>query len=168
MIVKYRGYIPQIHENTFIAHSADIVGDVVIEEGVTVWFGTVIRGDCTKITVGKGSNVQDNSVLHSTLYAEELIIGENVTVGHGAILHSCKINNNCIIGMGSIILDGAEIGENTIIGAGSLVSMHKKIPSGVLCLGSPARVVRQLSEEEINHIQLNAMHYESLIKEMKE
>lgn len=168
MIGKYKNYVPQIHEHTFIAPSADVIGEVVIEDGVTVWYGTAIRGDCGKISIGKGSNVQDNSVLHTTLFGEEVVIGENVTVGHGAILHSCKINNNCIIGMGSIILDGAEIGENTIVAAGSIVTGNKKIPSGVMCMGSPAKVVRELTEAEINHIELNAKHYTSLIEDYKE
>lgn len=166
MIRKYKDISPLIHESCFVADSADVIGEVTAQENVSIWFGAVLRADVASIQIGKGSNVQDNCVFHVS-HDAGLVIGENVTIGHGAILHSCKIGNNCLIGMGSIILDGAEIGDNTLIGAGSLVAPNKKIPSGVLCLGSPAKVVRELSEEEINEITASAEHYIEIAKEYK-
>ncbi|NEZ47523.1 gamma carbonic anhydrase family protein [Clostridium niameyense] len=168
MIYKIRGIYPKIHKTAFVAQSADIVGDVILEELSNVWFGAVLRGDTNTIKVGKKSNIQDNCVLHSDKEDEYVIdIGENVTVGHGAILHGCKIGNNCLIGMGSIILNGVEIGENTIIGAGSLVTSNKKIPSGVLCMGSPAKVIRELTEEEKKAIIEDSKEYLDLSKNFK-
>jgi len=159
MIIEYKGKKPKIDESCFTAHSADIIGDVIIEEGGSVWFGAVLRGDTNSIHIGKNSNIQDNCVVHANGDGTPIIVEENVTVGHGVILHGCHIGRNCIIGMGAIILDGANIGENTIIGAGALVPGNKEIPSGVLCLGSPAKIVRELSEEEIANIKTTSDHY---------
>lgn len=168
MIHKFKGIIPEIHKSCYVAESAEIIGEAILEEDVTVWFGAVIRADDNKIHIGKGSNIQDNCILHSSINHGNIYIGEKVTVGHGVILHGCKINNNSLIGMGSIILDGAEIGSNTIIGAGSLVTSNKNIPSGVLCMGSPAKVIRKLTEKEINYINESAEHYINIISEYKE
>ncbi|MBC8059859.1 MAG: gamma carbonic anhydrase family protein [Clostridiaceae bacterium] len=165
MIHKFRGIVPQVHKSCFVAESAQIIGEAVLKQDASVWFGAVVRADDNKINIGKGSNIQDNCILHSSIKEGNIVIGEKVTVGHGAILHGCKINNNCLIGMGAIILDGAEIGENTIIGAGSLVTSNKNIPAGVLCLGSPARVIRELTEEEIQAIADSAKHYIDIISE---
>lgn len=159
MLIKYKGKSPKVDESCFIAHSADIIGDVTIEESGSVWFGAVVRGDTNSIFIGKKSNIQDNCVVHANGDGTPIVVNENVTVGHGVILHGCEIGKNCIIGMGAIILDGAKIGENTIIGAGALIPGNKEIPSGVLCLGSPAKVVRELSKEEIYNIKATAEHY---------
>lgn len=164
MIYKYNGKKPVIKENVFLAKSADLIGDVVLEENCTVLFGAVLRGDINSIHIGSGSNIQDNCVVHVDEGDLNVHIGNNVTIGHGAILHGCKINDNSLIGMGSIILNGVEIGSNTIIGAGSLVTSNKKIPSGVLCMGSPARVIRELSESEIASIKESAQDYMDLNK----
>jgi len=168
MIHKFRGVLPEIHKSCYVAKSAEIIGSVVLKQDSSVWFGAVIRGDDNKIYIGKGSNIQDNCVLHSSIKNGDIYIGEKVTVGHGVILHGCKINNNTLIGMGSIILDGAEIGENTIIGAGSLVTSNKNIPGGVLCMGSPAKVIRKLTEKEIDYINEGAIHYVNIIGEYRE
>lgn len=168
MIHKFKGILPEIHKSCYVAKSAEIIGEVVLEQDVSVWFGAVIRADDNKIHIGKGSNIQDNCILHSSINEGNIFIGEKVTVGHGAILHGCKINNNSLIGMGAIILDGAEIGENTIIGAGSLITSNKNIPSGVLCMGSPAKLVRKLTQEEIHSINESAKHYINIISEYRE
>ncbi|MCR1934608.1 gamma carbonic anhydrase family protein [Clostridium tepidum] len=167
MIYEYNGKKPVIKENVFLAKSAELIGDVVLEENCTVLFGAVLRGDINSIYVGSGSNIQDNCVIHVDEGDLNVHIGNNVTVGHGAILHGCKINDNSLIGMGSIILNGAEIGSNTIIGAGSLVTSNKKIPSGVLCMGSPARIIRELSEKEIESIKESAQDYMDLNKNFR-
>lgn len=167
MIYKFNGKEPIVHNNSFVAKSADLIGDITLEENSSVWFGAVLRGDTNKIYIGKCSNIQDNCVLHVDQGAGSIYIGNNVTVGHGAILHGCKVNNNSLIGMGAIILNGAEIGENTIIGAGSLVTSNKKIPSGVLCMGSPAKVIRELTKEELGSINQAAEEYIHLSKGFK-
>lgn len=167
MIMGFKNTKPQIHESCFIAPTADIIGDVILEEDVNIWFGTVIRADGNAIKIGKNTNIQDNSVVHIAGENIDTIIGENVTVGHNAIVHGCVVGDNCLIGMGAIILNRAEIGNNTIIGAGSLVTEGKKIPSGVLCLGSPAKVIRNLTEEEIGGLKKHAQGYVDLSKDYK-
>ncbi|SDK56263.1 gamma carbonic anhydrase family protein [Natronincola ferrireducens] len=158
MIKALKEKKPSIHESCFIAETADIIGDVTIGEGSSIWYKAVLRGDDNYIKIGKSTNIQDGSVVHiSHLYPT--IIGDNITIGHSAIIHACRIGNNVLIGMGTIILDGAEIGEETIIGAGSLVPPGKKIPSGVLAIGSPAKVVRELTEEEKIGIRTSAESY---------
>jgi carbonic anhydrase/acetyltransferase-like protein (isoleucine patch superfamily) len=167
MIYKYKDEKPEIHESCFIAPSADIIGSVSIGKESSVWFGVVIRGDGNYIKIGKGSNIQDNSIVHINSQSSPTIIGDNVTVGHGVILHGCKLEDNCLIGMGATILDGAIIGQNTLIGAGSIVTGGKKIPEGVLCLGTPAKVIRKLTEEEVQEIKEAAKHYVMLSKDYK-
>ena len=166
MIRKYKDNVPMIHESCFVAESADIIGRVTLEENCSIWFGAVLRGDCNSIHIGKGSNIQDNCTVHVG-HKEVVEIGEYVTVGHNAIIHGCKIGSHTLIGMGAIILNNAEIGEGTIIGAGSLVTSNKKIPSGVLCIGSPAKVIRELTEEERTYIRESAKFYLQEIKEYK-
>jgi carbonic anhydrase/acetyltransferase-like protein (isoleucine patch superfamily) len=159
MLYKFEDKYPKIAESAFIAPSADIIGDVTIGEDCSIWFGTVLRGDENYIKIGKGTNIQDNCTVHinSEKYGTE--IGEYVTAGHGAILHACKIGDYCLIGMGAIVLDGAEIGDYSIIGAGSMVTGGKKIPSGVLAVGSPAKVIREITEEEKKSLQESAENY---------
>lgn len=167
MIGKYKDKYPRIHESCFIAQSAEVFGDVVIEESANIWFGAVLRGDTNSIYIGKGSNVQDNCTLHANTGQSPLELGEFVTVGHNVMLHGCKIGDFSLIGIGSVILDDVEIGKETIIGAGSLVTANKKIPSGVLCMGSPARVIRELTEAEKKSLKESAEHYIELAKEYK-
>lgn len=167
MNYKFRGFEPNIAEGVFVAEGVHIIGDVTIEDESSIWFNTVIRADNNSIKIGRGSNIQDNCILHINVKGDAISIGENVTVGHGVILHGCTIGNNVVIGMGSTILDGAVIGENTIIGACSLVTSNKVIPGGVLCVGSPAKIVRNLRTEELNHINEAAEHYKMMAKEYK-
>ena len=144
----------------YMAPGAHAVGDVVLGENVNIWYGAVLRGDTGKITVGKGSNIQDNCVLH-----EETTVGVDCTVGHGAILHGCAVGDRCLIGMGAIVLNGAKIGKHCIVGAGSLVTGKMDAPEGSLILGSPAKVVRPLTAEEIGALKEDAVHYIRLAEE---
>lgn len=167
-IRDFEDRLPDIHPTSFIDDKALVIGDVTIGEHCSVWPFTVIRGDVNSIQLGNNSNIQDNSVLHVSHDGPynpggfDLKIGDNVTVGHRVILHGCHIGNNCLVGMGSTIMDGVVIEANTIIGAGSLVTPGKKLESGYLWLGSPARKVRKLTNEEINSINYSAQHYVKL------
>lgn len=158
MIYSFKEFVPQINKDCFIAENSAVIGNVSIDEDCSMWFGAVIRGDSNKITIGKNTNIQDNCTIH-TDENFSTTLGEGVTIGHNCVIHGCSIKDNCLIGMGSIILNGAEIGENCIVGAGSLITQDAKIPSGVLCFGSPAKVVRKLTQEEVNSIKESAEHY---------
>ena len=147
MIKGYQGIEPKIDETAFIAEGVDVIGKVNIGKNANIWYGSVLRADDNYITVGENTNIQDGSVVHIS-EGYPTIIGNNVTIGHKAIIHGCEIGDNTLIGMGSIVLDGAKVGEFTLLGAGSLVPPGKEIPSGVLAMGSPAKVIRELSEQE--------------------
>ncbi|MFV0561300.1 MAG: gamma carbonic anhydrase family protein [Enterococcus sp.] len=148
----------------FIAENATVVGDVILEEDVTVWFQAVLRGDSQSIHIGKGTNIQDGTVIHVD-HQEPVEVGEYVTVGHQCLLHGCKVEDGALIGMGSTILNRAVIGENSLIGAGSLVTEDKVIPPNVLAFGRPAKVIRPLTEEEIQKNKENSAHYIALGQE---
>jgi gamma-carbonic anhydrase len=165
-MARYLEARPSIHPTAFVAPGADLVGDVTLAEESSVWFQTVLRADINRIVIGPRSNVQDGSVVH---LADDygVFVGELVTVGHKAILHACTVADEVLVGMGAIILDGAEIGARSIIGAGALVTGGKKIPPGSLVLGSPAKVVRALSLEEQAGIKVWAEKYVALSKEYK-
>ena len=166
MIMDFEGVTPRINKNTYISESVDIIGKVNVEENVNIWFGTRLRGGMNNIIIGENTNIQENSVVHVDINSP-CIIGKNVTIGHGTIIHGCSISDNVLVGMGSIILNNAKIGKNTIIGAGSLVTQGKEFPEGVLILGNPAKVIRQLTEAEIESIQRSADNYVSLSKKYK-
>lgn len=167
MIKAFRGVEPQIHETAFVAENATVIGKVTLEANANIWYGAVLRGDDNHIYVGENTNIQDNAVVHiSKAYPTR--IGKNVTVGHSAIVHACTVGDNTLIGMGAIILDGAEIGSETIIGAGSLVPPGKVIPSGVLAVGSPAKVVRELTQEEKEGLFNSAKGYVAMGKAHRE
>ncbi|MBI5928102.1 MAG: gamma carbonic anhydrase family protein [Chloroflexi bacterium] len=148
----------QIHPTTFIATGAVIVGDVTLAELTSVWFNAVLRGDTTPITIGPRTNIQDGAILHADpgFPAE---IGEGVTIGHGAIVHGAKVGSNTVIGMGAILLNGSVVGENCIVGAGALITEGKIFPAGSLILGSPAKAIRELTEDDINRNYLSAETY---------
>jgi len=140
---------PYIHPSAFIAPSADIIGDVTIGEDASIWYGCVLRGDINRIVIGERTNIQDATVIHlSDDYGA--IVGNDVTVGHRALIHACTIEDGVLVGMGAIIMDGAHIGENSIVGAGALVTAGTVVPPGSLVLGSPAKVVRALNKQELN------------------
>lgn len=142
----------------FIAPSADVVGKVKLAAKSNIWFQAVLRGDYNEIEVGQGSNIQDGAVVHVDQQSPTKI-GENVTVGHNCIIHGCTIGNNVLVGMGATVMNNAVIGENTIIGANSLITENKEIPANSLVMGSPAKVIRDLTKEEIAGITQNALHY---------
>lgn len=157
MILKpCNGKTPEIHKNARIAENAAIIGDVTLGAGVSVWYGAVIRADACAIRVGESSNVQDCCCLHG---AKDTTVGKNVTIGHGAIVHGCTVEDNCLIGMGATILDGAVIGEGSIIGAGALVGEGKVIPPRSLVVGVPGKVIREVSDEQFEGILKNAALY---------
>ncbi|WIV10756.1 gamma carbonic anhydrase family protein [Proteiniborus sp. MB09-C3] len=158
MIIEYEGIKPNIPKTCFIADSAEIIGQVKVGEYTSIWYNCVLRGDENSIIIGNHTNIQDGTVIHiSKDYSTE--IGDYVTVGHKAIVHACKIGDNVLVGMGTIILDGAVVEDNVLIGAGSIVTTGKRIPSGSLVLGSPAKVVRSLTNDEIEHLKQSAIDY---------
>ncbi|MBR7081921.1 MAG: gamma carbonic anhydrase family protein [Oscillospiraceae bacterium] len=161
MILEFEGKTPVIHENAYIAETAVITGDVTVGDSASVWFGAVIRGDHSPIVLGDRANIQDNAVVHSDA-GRVVRIGNGVTIGHGAIVHGCAIDDNVLVGMGAIIMNGAHIGANSIIGAGALVRENMEIPAGSVVVGSPARVVKELSAEQTASITANAEEYERL------
>lgn len=150
--------LPNVHSSAFIAKSADLIGAVTVGEGASIWYASVLRADINTIKIGAYSNIQDGCIVHleSDLGTD---VGQYVTVGHKAILHACRIDDEVLVGMGAIVMDGVEVGSRSIIGAGSLVTMGTKIPPGSLVLGSPARVVRKLSGEEQDSVKGWAENY---------
>jgi carbonic anhydrase/acetyltransferase-like protein (isoleucine patch superfamily) len=157
-ISGYKGVGPRIARDCFIADTATIVGDIVLGEGSSVWFGASLRAELAPITIGKRCNMQDNCVLH-TDSGFPTNIGDGVSIGHGAIVHGSTIGSNCLIGIGSIILNGGKIGSDCMVGAGALTTQGAEFPDGSLILGSPARVKRRLTEQEMKKITENAAHY---------
>ena len=149
---------PQVHPTAWVAESAVVVGKVSLAENASVWYGAVLRGDNDRISVGPNSNVQDGSVLH-TDNDMPLVIGANVTVGHQVTLHGCTIGDGSLVGIQSVVLNGAKIGRNCLVGAGSLVTEGKEFPDGVLIVGRPAKVVRELTPEQIANLHRSATHY---------
>jgi len=164
MICDYKGISPQIDSTCFLAPGSMVIGDVTLGRHSGVWFNAVLRGDISKITVGENTNIQDGCIVHCVHHIP-VTIGNYVTVGHGAILHSCSIDDYSLIGMGAIVLDGVKIGKHCLIGAGALVPQNKIIPDYSLVIGSPAKVIRQLTEEEIEHVKRGAYVYTELISE---
>ena len=158
MVHTIKGHSPKIHESVFVAWNSEITGNVTIDENASIWFSASIRGDMNSVTIGKGSNVQDNCVIH-TDSNRGAVIGDNVTVGPGAILHSCTIGNNTTVGMGAIVLDGAKIGANSMVAAGSVVPPGKEFPDGSMIMGSPAKVAREMRPEEIEGFAKNCQSY---------
>ncbi len=152
------GVAPQVDASAWVAENAQVIGDVKLGAGSSVWFGATLRGDTETITVGEGSNVQDGSVLHADV-GYPLTIGQSVTVGHQVMLHGCTIGDESLIGIGAVVLNGARIGQHCLVGAGSLVTEGKVFPDGSMIMGSPARVVRQLTPEQIEGLRRSAQHY---------
>lgn len=158
-LYSYKEFSPQIGEGVYIAPSADVIGRVYLEKNVNLWHQVVARGDVNDIRIGEGTNIQDLTMLH---VVEEipLIIGKGVSVGHGAIIHACTIGDNCLIGMGSIVLDGAVIGDNCVVAAGSVVPPGKTYPAKSMIMGSPAKVARPLTDQELEGY---GNHYKSYL-----
>ena len=158
MIEPFENHWPEVHGTAFVAASADLIGRVRIEEEASVWYNSTLRGDIHEVVVGPRSNVQDNAVLHVESN-RGCYLGELVTVGHGAIVHACTVKDEVLIGMGATVLDGSVIGERSIIGANTLVTMNMEIPPGSLVLGSPGKVVRELSAKEQAGVKVWAEKY---------
>ena len=166
MLHKFKGMLPNLGKNTWVAPSADVVGDVTCGKECSIWFGCVVRGDVHYIKIGDRVNIQDLSMIHVTHYKKPdksdgnpTIIGDDVTIGHRVMLHGCTIEKACLIGMSATILDGAVIGEESIVGAGALVTKNKIFPPRSLIVGSPAKVVRELNDEEVKELYASASRY---------
>ena len=158
MIYDFEKNLPEVHPDAWVAPNATLIGKVKIEKNSSIWFNAVLRGDIELISIGENTNIQDGSVLH-TDPGYKLNVGKGVTVGHMVMLHGCQISDDTLIGIGSIILNNAKIGKNCIIGANSLITENKIIPDNSLVVGSPGRVLRKVTEEEIKAIHENAKHY---------
>ncbi|AOH48602.1 gamma carbonic anhydrase family protein [Selenomonas sp. oral taxon 920] len=173
IILPYRGKMPVIDPTAFIAPTAAVIGDVTVGAGSSIWFGAVVRGDFQPITIGQNTNIQENATIH-VMRDVPVRIGDNVLVGHNAVVHCSRIGDNTLIGMGSIVMGYSEIGENVVIGAGTFLPQHKRIPSNSLVFGNPAQIVRALRDDEIealrdaagNYADLGA-EYKRIIEEMK-
>ena len=166
MLHKFKGISPKLGTNTWSASSADIIGDVTCGEDCSIWFGCVVRGDVHSISIGNRVNIQDLSMIHVTHHKKPdksdgnpTIVGDDVTIGHRVMLHGCTIENACLIGMSATILDGAVIGKESIVGAGALVTKNKIFPPRSLIVGSPAKVVRELTDEEVKELYASASRY---------
>ena len=159
MIHPYRGVVPKVHPAAFVADSAHVIGDVELGEDVSVWFNVVIRGDVNAIRIGRGSNIQDGSVIHVNRRGSSAVIEERVTVGHAARLHGCHIRSHCLIGIAAIVLDGAVLEEECLVAAGSLVAPGTRVPRGSLLMGAPARVRRQVTDSDLDLIRRSAQNY---------
>lgn len=173
MLKAYKNKTPRIDQSAFMAETAVIIGDVEIGERSSIWYGVVIRADINHVRIGAETNIQENTVIHVDLNDRGLgdcatIIGDRVTVGHGVVLHGCKIGDDCLIGMGAIVLSGASVGAGSVIAAGALVKEGQQIPPRSMVMGMPAEVKRQLPEEAVEKIRLSARHYVDLAEEYKQ
>ena len=159
MLISHNGARPQVDPSAYVHSSAQVIGDVHIGPRSSIWFNAVLRGDVNYIRIGNRTNVQDNATIHVSRADCPTIIGDDVTVGHGAIVHACNVGNHCLIGIGAILLDGCHIGDNCLIGAGALVTPGITVEPGYLMLGSPAKPVRPLNEGELRQLRDSANHY---------
>ncbi|NLX92173.1 MAG: gamma carbonic anhydrase family protein [Firmicutes bacterium] len=162
LILPYKDKMPRVSSSAFIAPTATLIGDVTVEEGVSIWFGAVLRGDIGSIVVKKGANVQDNTVVHTKLEEDVVTIGENATIGHGAILHSCTIGKGVIVGIRAVILDDAVVGDEAIIAAGSVVGDKTVIPPRHLAAGVPAKIKKEISGTSLWYVQIGYKSYHEL------
>ena len=160
------GVSPQTADDSWIAPDANVIGDIVVEDGASIWFGSTLRGDNERITVGTGSNIQENCVLHTDM-GYPLTIGHGCTIGHKVMLHGCTIGDNTLIGMGATILNGAKIGNNCLIGAGALITEGKEIPDGSLVMGVPGKVVRALDDAAIDGLRKSAKGYQANMRRFR-
>jgi len=164
MIRPFNNITPRIHETAFIADTAVIIGDVVIGEEVSVWFGSILRGDVNHIRIGKRTNIQDATVIHVSSKTHATILEDQITVGHRVTLHGCHVETGCLIGIGAILLDGVRVGRNSLVAAGSLLTPGTQIPPNSLVMGSPAKVKRELTHEELAYLDKSWQNYVELKK----
>jgi carbonic anhydrase/acetyltransferase-like protein (isoleucine patch superfamily) len=158
-VMPWQGHKPKIGKGVFVASGAAVIGQVELGEDVNIWFNTVIRGDVNTIKIGARTNIQDNTTVHVTSKTGPTSIGSDVTIGHNAVIHACTIEDQCLIGMGSTILDGAVIRARCFVAAGSVVTPGKEMPSGMMVMGSPAKAVRPLTEAELSFLGQSAKDY---------
>jgi carbonic anhydrase/acetyltransferase-like protein (isoleucine patch superfamily) len=159
MLRPYRGQVPRVHPSAFIDDSAQVIGDVEIGEESSVWMCVVIRGDVNRIRIGRRSNVQDGTIVHVMKDTHPTVIGDNVTIGHGAVVHGCTIEDRCLVGMGAILLNGVTVGSGSIVAAGTLLPEGMQVPPRSLVMGSPGKVRRTLSDADLDEIQMYADRY---------
>lgn len=162
MIQPFNSYRPKIHDTAFIADDAIVVGDVEIGENASVWFGSIVRGDVNFIRIGARTNIQDGTIIHVSSETHSTILENDITVGHRVVLHGCYVETGCMIGIGAILLDGVRVGKSSLVAAGSLLTPGTIIPPGSMVMGSPAKVKRPLTDEEIQGIARNVAHYVEL------
>jgi len=167
-VLKYKNILPKIHDSVWVADNAVVAGDIEIGEDSSVWFGVQMRGDVHEIRIGARTNIQDNAVVHVTRNLSGTYIGDDVTVGHGAILHACRVEDKCLIGMGAIILDEAVIETGAMVAAGALVPPKKVVKSGQLWGGNPAKYMRDLRAEEVDFLKISADNYVRLSQDYKD
>lgn len=159
MLYPYKGTFPTLGEGVYVAPGARVIGNVTLGKDASVWFNAVVRGDASTVTVGEGTNIQDLTLVHCDA-GFPAAIGRNVTVGHSCVIHGCTIGDDCLIGMGTTILNGAKLGDNCLVGAGSLITEGKEFPAGSVIMGRPAKVVREVGENELEKIRHGAKHYQ--------
>lgn len=165
LLKAYRNFVPQLGDEAYVAENATLIGDVVIGNESSIWYGAILRGDVGRIRVGARTNIQDLACVHMTKRESDAIIGDEVTIGHSAIIHGAIVESLCLIGMGAIVMDNARIGEGSVVGAGALVTAGAIVPPRSLVLGRPAKVVRPVSEEETEMLRRSALRYVALAKE---
>jgi carbonic anhydrase/acetyltransferase-like protein (isoleucine patch superfamily) len=168
IILPYRGVWPTIAEDAFIAPGASVIGDVAIGAGSSVWFGCTVRGDVHEIRIGAGTNIQDGTVVHVTKGKFGTYIGDNITIGHKALIHACTLEDGCFIGMGAVVMDGCVIEKGAMVAAGALVTPGKRVKAGELWAGSPAKLKRTLTDEDTAGWPAQAAHYAALGREYRE
>jgi len=162
IVASFGGASPRLHGSVLLMEGSTVIGDVEIGEGSSLWPGAVVRGDVHSIRIGARTNLQDRAVVHVTTDTHPTVIGDDVTVGHGAVLHGCTVRERCLIGIGAVVLDGAVVGPDALVAAGALVPPGAVVPPGSLAMGSPARVARQLTDRERAHLLESAAHYVEL------
>ena len=162
LILPFGEAIPAVADDVFIAHGATVIGDVEVGGGCSIWYGSTLRGDVNKIRVGSGTNIQDGTVVHVTRRTHGTFIGSGCTIGHGAIIHGCTLEDGAYVGMGATVMDGAVVEGGAMIAAGALVTPGKRVPTGELWSGSPARLMRELRSDELEYIKDAAEHYARL------
>lgn len=161
-LISFKGVVPKIGNEVYLAQGAQVIGDVVLADRVSIWFNSVLRGDVNYIRIGARTNIQDLSVVHVATNSYPTLIGEDVTVGHRAIIHACTIGNRCLVGMGAIVMDGVVIGNDCLIAAGSLVTERMQVPDGSVVMGAPAKIVRPIRDNEREWIAWSSLNYQEL------
>jgi len=167
VIRRFKGFEPRIHEAAYVDEAATVIGEVEIGEGASVWPGAVLRGDMGAIRIGRNTSVQDNSSAHTTRGESTVEIGENVSVGHNAVLHGCKVGDNCVIGMNAVLMDNCEIGEYSIVAAGAVVTQNKRFPARSIIAGIPAKVIKEADQAAIDYIKWNGAEYVEIVEEYR-